>query len=139
MEFDYRVNVGMSCVDAAGIMFFPELFRYAHDAYEAFMKSLGHELGSVLAGGQHLLPIRHAEAEYRHPMRLGADLVVHLGVSRVGRTSFTIVSRFVDEHEQLCARSKTVHVCVDPATGQPTALPDAMGNALQAYRAEQND
>ena len=139
MDFEYRFDVGMSSVDAAGIMFFPELFRHAHDAYEAFMKSLGHALGSSLAGCQYLLPIRHAEAEYRHPMRLGAEFVVHVGVSRVGRTSFTIVSRFVDENERLCARSKTVHVCVDPATGEPMALPDAIGDALQAYRVEQDD
>ncbi len=139
MDLEYRFSVGMSSVDAAGVMFFPELFRHAHDAYEAFMRSLGHELGSVLARGQYLLPIRRAEADYRHPMGLGAELLVHVGVSRVGRTSFTIVSRFVDADEQLCARSKTVHVCVDPATGQPMALPDAMGQALKAYQVEQDD
>ncbi len=139
MGFEYRFNVGMSSVDAAGIMFFPELLRHAHDAYEAFMKSLGHELGSVLSRGQYLLPIRHAEADYRYPMRLGAELLVHVGVSRIGRTSFTIVSRFVDADEQLCARSKTIHVCVDPGTGQPMALPDGLRSALQAYQVKEID
>ncbi len=139
MGFEYRFSVGMSSVDAAGLMFFPELLRHAHDAYEAFMRSLGHELRVVLTKGQYLLPVRHAEADYRHPMGLGAELLVHVGVSRVGRTSFTIVTRFVDANEQLCAHSRTVHVCVDPATGQPMALPDALRGALQDYQPKQDD
>ena len=139
MDFEYRFSVGMSSVDAAGLMFFPELLRHAHDAYEGFMKSLGHELGGVLANGEYLLPIRHAEGDYLHPMRLGAELVVHVGLSRIGTTSFTVVCRFVGVNEKLCARSETVHVCVHAVTGQPMTLPDALRNALQAYRAEQFD
>ncbi len=139
MKFEYRFNVGMSSVDAAGVMFFPELLRHAHDAYEAFMKSLGHDLPSVLARGQHLLPIRHAEADYRHPMGLGTELFVRVGVSRIGRTSFTIVCRFIDGNEKLCADANTVHVCIDPATGQPVALPKEMSKALQAHRVEPGD
>jgi len=139
MDFEYRFTVGMSSVDAAGVMFCPELFRHAHDAYEAFMQSVGHELGAVLAKGHYLLPIRHAEADHLHPMRLGAAFVVHVGVSRIGTTSFTIVSSFVAIDEQLCARSKTVHVCVDTGTGQPMTLPDALRNALEACQVRCRD
>lgn len=139
MGFEYRFTVGMSSVDAAGVMFYPELLRHAHDAYEAFMKSLGHELGAVLTRGHYRLPIRHAEADYLHPMGLGAAFVVHVGVSRIGRTSFTIVSSFVATDEQLCTRSTTVHVCVDPGTGQPMRLPDTLRNALEAHQMEHRD
>lgn len=139
MDFEYRFTVGMSSVDAAGVVFCPELLRHAHDAYEAFMRSLDHELGVVLAGGHYLLPIRHAEADYLQPMRLGAAFVVHVGVSHIGTTSFTIVSNFVAVNEQLCARSNTVHVCVDTGTGQPMTLPDALRNALQAHQMKHRD
>ncbi len=139
MDVEYRFNVGMSSVDAAGVMFFPELLRHAHDAYEGFMKSLGYELGTVITEGQYLLPIRHAEADYLQPMRLGTACVVHVGVSRIGTSSFSIFSRFVDTDGQLCARSETVHVCVNSGTGQPMTLPDALRKALQAHRVENSD
>ncbi len=139
MNFEYRFNVGMSSVDAGGRMFFPELLRHAHDAYEAFMKSRGHELGALLDSGCYLLPIRHAEADYLQPMRLGTACVVHVGVSRIGTSSFSIFSRFVDTDNQLCARSETVHVCVNSGTGQPMTLPDALRKALQAHRVANSD
>jgi len=139
MDFEYRFTVGMSSVDAAGVMFFPELLRHAHDAYEAFMRSLDHELGAVLARGHYLLPIRHVEADYLQPMRLGVALVAHVDVSHVGTSSFSTVSRFVAIDGEICARSKTVHVCVDTGTGQPMTLPDALRNALEAYQMEHRD
>ncbi len=139
MDFEFRFAVGMSSVDAAGIMFFPELLRHAHDAYEAFMKHLGHELRQMLATGQLLLPIRHTEADYLRPMGLGSECVARVGVSRIGKTSYRIVYRFLNEGGQACARAETVHVCVDTATGRPTTVPEALRHALQAYRIEGSD
>ncbi len=139
MDYEYRFTVGMSSVDAAGVMFFPELLRHTHDAYESFMKSLGHELRQVLATGDYLLPIRHAEADYIFPMFLGAEFVAHVQVARIGKTSFRIATRFVESNEQVSAHSETTHVCVDTATGRPTTVPDALRHGLQAYRVEKSD
>ena len=136
MGFEYRFHLGMSSVDAAGVMFFAELLRHAHDAYEAFMRAEGYELGEVLADGQYLLPIRQAKADYLYPMGLGSDFVVHIGVSRIGGSSFNIVSRFVDVQERTCARAETLHVCVHRATGRSVTLPDALRNALQCHEVE---
>ena len=136
MAFEYRFHLGMCSVDAAGVMFFAELLRHAHDAYEAFMKAEGYALGEVLADGQYLLPIRQAKADYLRPMGLGSDYIVHISVSRVGGSSFNIVSRFIDDQERTCARAETLHVCVGRATGQSVTLPEALRSVLQRHEVE---
>ncbi|MDJ0891556.1 MAG: thioesterase family protein [Gammaproteobacteria bacterium] len=130
MDFEYRFTVAMSSVDAAGVMFFPELLRHAHDAYEAYMKFLGHELCVVLAQEQYVLPIRRAEADYLQPMRLGTEFVVRPAISRIGETSFAVVARFVGGNEELYARTETIHVCVDKGTGRPMRLPEKLRDSL---------
>ncbi|RMG27958.1 MAG: acyl-CoA thioesterase, partial [Gammaproteobacteria bacterium] len=74
MEFTCRFRVGMAAVDAAGRIFFPELFRLAQECAEAFLESRGLVLADWMTDGTHLLPVVHAEADYLRPIRLGDRL-----------------------------------------------------------------
>lgn len=68
-----------------------------------------------------------------------SEFVVHLGISRLGETFFTMASGFMGSNEQLCARTETVDVCVDTATGRPMTLPEVLRDALHAYGVERSD
>jgi 1,4-dihydroxy-2-naphthoyl-CoA hydrolase len=139
MTYEHRFYVGMGSVDAAGLMFYPELLRHAHDAYEGLMRSLGLDIGTLLAQGHCLLPIRRAEADYLQPMRLGQAFAARVRVSRIGTTSVTVETEFVHGDGRVCARASTVQVCVHAKAMRPTPLPDALRNILQAYRATCGD
>ncbi len=139
MAYVYRFELGMGSVDAAGLIFFPELFRHAHDAYERFMKENGLALDRLLRDGDYLLPIVHAEADYRRPLRHGASVSVHLGIDRIGESSFVVGYEFADEAGESCARCQTVHVAMDRESGRPHALPEPLRACLATHARPADD
>ena len=130
MSYEYRFRLGLSSVDRAGVLFYPELFRHAHDAYEVFMAHLGEDLSDILAEESMLLPIVHAEADFHRPLRHGEDVTVRVRVVEVGESSYTMGFEFVDGSGALCASVRSVHVCVDLGRRSPVALPEGLREKL---------
>jgi 1,4-dihydroxy-2-naphthoyl-CoA hydrolase len=88
--FEHRFRVALHDTDAAGVLFFAHLFRHAHDAYEAWMATLGFPLDAIVRDGELRLPLVHAEADYRRPLRHGEAVTVQLAVGEVRERSFVI-------------------------------------------------
>jgi 1,4-dihydroxy-2-naphthoyl-CoA hydrolase len=131
--FRHSFSVPLHDIDAAGILFFGHLFRHAHDAYEAFMAQLGFPLDELLREGRHLLPLVHAEADYRLPFRHGEAVTVALCVARIGRTSFTLGYRFLAADEQVRATAGTVHAHMEPGSSGASPLPAGLADALSGW------
>ena len=134
MIFEREVYLGLSSVDRAGVVFYPELLRHAHDVYEAFMASLGQALDRVFDQQRHVIPIVHVEADYHLPMRHGQTFVVTLRVQRLGKTSFALRYDFVGAEGELCAQVQTVHAFVERVSGNPTPLPPELRHGLEGFR-----
>jgi 1,4-dihydroxy-2-naphthoyl-CoA hydrolase len=125
--FEHQFRVALHDTDAAGVLFFGHLFRHAHDAYEAWMAQVGLPLDAMLREGSVRLPLVHAEADYRRPLRHGAAVTIRLGVATVGDSAFTLEYAFLDADGQLAAEARTVHVGVD---GDDRRLPQKLRQAL---------
>ncbi|NCA88828.1 MAG: acyl-CoA thioesterase [Gammaproteobacteria bacterium] len=138
--FRHTFTVRLHDIDAAGILFYGHLFRHAHDAYEAFMTIIGLPLHRLIQDGDCRLPLVHAEADYRQPLRHGEVIQVELDVQQIGRSAFTLDYRFVDEVGREKARARTVHVHLGPA-GASAPLPVALVAALRPWisRSELDD
>ncbi len=132
MAYEHRFYVGLSSVDRAGVLFYAELFRHAHDAYEAFMASLGEALAGTFDRDRYTIPIAHAEADYDRPLRHGETVIVQLRVERLGHSSFTLTCDFLGPEGALRARTRTVHVFVDRHPGRPVPLPNGLRKKLEA-------
>ncbi|MCP4044205.1 MAG: acyl-CoA thioesterase [Gammaproteobacteria bacterium] len=130
---DYRFRLGMSSVDRAGVIFYPELFRHAHDAYELFMAGLGEDLSRLLDARDYLLPIVHAAADYVRPIYHGEETKVRITVAKIGDSSFTLEYGFLDRKGVSLARVTTVHVCIDGKTGGSQPLSARLREELRAY------
>lgn len=128
--FEYNLTVPFQDIDAAGIVFYAHLFRYAHEAYEHFMQQIGCSLQEMLAQGSYLLPLVHAEADYRRPLHHADKLCLQLRLKRLGQTSFTLGYRALGEDQTEHASLETAHVAVDRTTQRPLALPDSLREAL---------
>lgn len=124
MNHSYAFEVRLHDVDHAGVMFFARLFVHAHDAYEAFMASIGLGLGALIESGVRL-PIVHASADYLLPLRHDEKIAITLTVAQLGQTSFTLEYEFRCGAE-LRARLRTVHVFFDAQSGAPASLPEEM-------------
>ena len=134
--FEYGFQVRLADTDAAGVLFCAALFRHAHDAYEAWMAELGHPLDAMIRGGDSALPIVHAEADYRRPMRHGDGIRVEVCVDRLTGRSFTVQYRFLTPDDQPAACARTIHAAIAPATASATALPEELAAKLRALLGE---
>jgi len=119
--------VGLSDTDAAGRIYFARLLERAHEAYEAFLRSVHLPIETWIADGPQL-PIVHAEADFLASMTLGQELRVSLMVYKLGRTSFTLDYRFLGTDGDLLATARTVHVAL--SNGEPVPLPERLREVL---------
>jgi YbgC/YbaW family acyl-CoA thioester hydrolase len=131
--FEYVFRVPFHQVDGAGVVFFAHLFTHAHDAYERFMASLDLSLDRLLRESHYDLPIVHAAADYRLPLRHGMEIRVHLWVARLGDTSFTTAYDFIGPGGEHYAHLELVHCCTQRDTGQKRTLPPELSTQLLHY------
>jgi 1,4-dihydroxy-2-naphthoyl-CoA hydrolase len=135
--FEYLFTVALHDTDAAGTMFFAHLFRHAHDAYEGFMGVIGFPLDRMIRQGTRHLPLVHAEADYRRPLRHGDLARVLLRPAKVGHSSFMLEYQFIDQQGESCAHARTTHVNIGPDGSKAAPLPDELRAALTARLAPQ--
>jgi len=131
----YAFTVRLQDTDAAGVLFFANLFRHAHDAYEAFMEDLGFPLDAAIRDRRWRLPIVHSEADYRAPIGHGERITVALEVAEVGHSAFTLDYAFHDAAGRVAARARTVHVAIDTDSATSKALPEALRGRLSGHLA----
>ncbi|WP_462321683.1 acyl-CoA thioesterase [Halochromatium sp.] len=128
---EHQFRVALHDTDAAGVLFFAHLFRHAHDAYEAMMARIGWPVDGLIRAGQLALPLVHVEADYRRPLRHGDQVEVDIELKALAERRFSLAYRFVSADQEV-ATALSVHVAIDPDTGQRQALPKPLISALSA-------
>ena len=99
---------------------------------EARLQWLSHVPGPWF--DEHAMPVMAAsQINYRRPIAWPAQLRVQLFCERVGNSSMTIAHRVIDaEHsDQLYCDGHVVMVWMDPASGKPVPLPEAIRTATE--------
>jgi YbgC/YbaW family acyl-CoA thioester hydrolase len=130
--YQHQITIPFQDIDAAGIVFFAHLFRYAHEAYEQFMLTHGHSLADILKQGEYLLPLVHAEADYKQPLHLNEDIIIELSVKKLGDSSFTLQYHYLDNTNEVRAIVETVHVALNASQHKPMPIPDSLRAALDS-------
>ena len=126
-------QVRMHDTDMAGILYFPRQFRFAHDALEDFVGSLGFTFDQVFRREKFVFVIVHAEADYLSPLLVGDKVEVHVKVERVGDTSFTIGYHIYKSDKTLAGTAKTVHVTLDSASRVKMPIPSSFRQLLEEH------
>ena len=132
-SFDYPFQIRLQDVDAAGVLFFAQLFPYAHSAYEQWMAELGFPLHRMIRERTLGLPLVHAEADYRRPLRHGDAVTARLTIAELAERRFAVAYRFETAGGALAAEARTLHVALDPQTGKSCPLPADLAAALRPY------
>jgi len=128
--FQHDIVIRLRHTDAAGIMYFARIFDVAHEAYEALLESIGQPIPADLARAQYVIPIVHAEADYRTPLRLGDRVRVDVLIEKIGSRSFTLKYLLAKSHGNVAAEVKTVHIVVSGETGKAMKMPEALRGGL---------
>jgi len=129
-SFRHRFRIPFHEVDAAGVMFHAHLFSHAHEAYAALMREMGLDLKTLLEEGRYLVPLVHAEADFRLPMELDDEIEVTLQATPPGGSSFGFHYAFHREG-RLCATAITRHVFLNRGSQEPATLPPELKQKLQ--------
>jgi 1,4-dihydroxy-2-naphthoyl-CoA hydrolase len=129
--YEYATKIKMRDADAAGVLFFGRYFALAHDAYEAFLDAHGVNIGQVLLEGGFLLPVVHAESDYRAPLFVGEAVTIQLRVVEIRTRAFTVAYEFHNSEDKVACTMKTIHVPVDPKTKRSAPIPEAVVRALE--------
>ena len=108
--------------DAAGVLYFASAFELAHEAIESYFDSCGCGLKILLKSGPYL-PIVHAEADFKSPLRTGEIFFTAIETLDCSARSIAISLRLVASNEQTIATVKIIHACIDPATGKAIDVP----------------
>jgi 1,4-dihydroxy-2-naphthoyl-CoA hydrolase len=135
MAYEHRLRVRFHDTDPAGIVFFANIFVYCHDAFEEMLRAVGMPLDELIRAKEQILPLGHAEADFKKPFRHGVVVTVRVVVGKLSERSFRIDYELRDEASELLATCSTVHIAVDPATGRSTGLSPRLRAALEPHRA----
>ena len=73
--YKYRTVIRLHLTDAAGVAYFANLFVLAHECYESFLEQ-DESLGSIIEQKEFIIPIVHAQADYRMPLKLSEKVVI---------------------------------------------------------------
>ncbi|MEA2031184.1 MAG: thioesterase family protein [candidate division Zixibacteria bacterium] len=138
--YDLDINVRLHETDAAGVLFFGNYFKIAHDAYEQYMQSIGFNFRQIIDEESYLILIVHAEGDFHKPVYVGDSISVSISASKIGRTSFELEYQltYLDTPQKLShqikAKVKTVHVVIDKETKEPIPLPIKLRTGLEKLK-----
>ena len=125
----YETTVRLHQTDAAGVVFYANLFVMAHDCYESWIEQYI-SLSEILQKNI-LIPIIHTEADYHSPIRLSDQITIELTLAEKQKTSFTMDYAFKDSKGKHVAQVQTAHVVIDAQTRQPIDIPSFLQDALR--------
>lgn len=129
--FVERREIRFQDIDAAGIIFYPRVLEMFHDTYAALLASAGSPLRQVMQSDTWIAPVRHAEADYFKPLRLGDVVDVEIARAHVSETETTLGYRVArSEGGEVCCVGQVVHTFVDRAAFKRIAIPARVREAL---------
>lgn len=121
--YTYTTTLRLHDTDAAGVLYFANQFRFAHEAFESFMASTGLGVPEIIHNADYQIVIVHAEADYTAPLFLGDRLSVQVLPDHIGESSFSILYRFLKDDGHAVGIAKTVHVSIDRKSRKKRPLP----------------
>ena len=129
--YTFSTTVRLHHTDAAGILFFANLFIIAHECYETYLdpdvtfNSMFNELNLML-------PIVHAEADYHKPLQVSDKIKVELRLGNIGESSYSLEYDILTIEGESAATVKTSHVMKSKNGSQPVSLPEKLIRKLES-------
>lgn len=133
MIFEHRETVRFGHVDAAGIVFYPRIHEWISNAVEAwFTDALDAPYARLHVDEGVGVPIVQNRCDFRHPSRLGEELLLTLRLAALGRCTFDCaVTVSGAGEERVWAEARHIFVQLDPLEAR--TIPDWLRARMQPY------
>ncbi|MCI5052198.1 MAG: acyl-CoA thioesterase [Simkaniaceae bacterium] len=129
--FKYLKTVKLEDTDATGVIYFAKQMTFSLEAFETWLSERKYPLSKIIESGEYLYPIVHASADYKAPVKVGDELVIHLHVAKIGNSSFTITSEH-HKNSVLVGYTEIVHVCQFKESGRSCEINPQMRKLLES-------
>jgi acyl-CoA thioester hydrolase/1,4-dihydroxy-2-naphthoyl-CoA hydrolase len=130
--FSKNIKVNFFNADPAGIMFFSNIFIFAHSAYESMLES-GNFTRDYFNDEEFGIPIIHSEADFYKPIFPGDEIVAQIDVTEIKESSFELTYTFKNKSQDIMAIVKTVHVFISKFSWDKTLMPANLTGLLQEH------
>lgn len=131
--FKTSIQVNFFDTDPGGIIFYANLFKIMHIAYERFLSNVNSAV-NYFKNENIILPIIHSEADFVSPIRIHQLLTIEITVTQLKKSSFELSYLIKDDTSVLKASGKTVHVAVDKKTFKKIDLPMDLNELFLKYK-----
>jgi 1,4-dihydroxy-2-naphthoyl-CoA hydrolase len=129
----YDYTVCLADTDAARVVYFANMLRICHEAYEYNLARAGIDLGEFLGKSKMAIPIVSCRARFLLPVYYGDRLSIFVKPESIGETEFQldyeIKSTMVEG--KVLAIASTNHVCIDVKSRSRCNLPDSIRRWLE--------
>lgn len=95
----YEVSVQWGDTDTAGIVFFPNFYKWMDEASHHFFKTIGYPTSKLMTGQQIGLPLLETHCNFFQPLVFEDDVTVETEVEDVQRKVFRLKHRFYKNGE----------------------------------------
>ena len=129
--YKYETVIRMHHTDAAGLVFYAEVFVLAHECYEAFLEEHRMPLASMLTEGDYIAPIVHAKADLKVAMGMSDRITIEMELARTGNSSYELACKFTNQQGIITAETTTIHAVIDKNTSQPIRIPQEFEKVLR--------
>ncbi len=129
--FSIKYKVNFHQTDRGGILFYAELFKIAHIAYERLFDSFNLE-ENYFESSNYAIPIIHTDADFISPIEFRDELECAISIENIKTTSFELFYVFKRNNE-LVAKMKTIHVVVNKENFEKTEIPESLRFKLKKY------
>ncbi len=129
--YKYETVIRMHHTDAAGLVFYAEVFVLAHECYESFLEEQGMSLAAMIGEGDYIAPIVHAKADLKASMRMSDKITIEMELARTGKSSYELACKFTNEQGKITAETTTIHAVIDKKTSQPIRIPEEFAKVLE--------
>lgn len=128
-----RYRVIFADCDPMRIMYYGSYFRLFEIGRAELFRRLGHPFPEYIARGLYLAVIE-TSCRYLQPARYDDEVIIHAGVTDVGRARLTISYAIARPDGELVAAGSTLHAVLNEA-GKPQRIPPEFRGAAVAHAA----
>jgi len=132
MTFIYQRTVRFEDTDAAGVVYFANVLKICHEAYEEVLIAAGIDLKSFFRDSDVAVPIVHADVDFFRPLHCGDRLSVQVNPHPINDSEFEIIYEIgLADFDRPASRASTRHVCIDPVHRSRKELPSKLRQWIQ--------
>jgi len=97
MAATYRFDVKWGDTDAAGIVFYPNFYKWMDEATHHFFAAAGFPSSRLLTERQTIIPLLEAHCQFKSPLQFEDEVEVQSEIQELRKKVFKIGHRFIKD------------------------------------------